>query len=72
MNHAALVDNNNKLYYIDKNSSTNNLVLAKVDINNLSSPTQDMVKEYNWNSISGRASNGILLRWEYNIRNNNK
>jgi hypothetical protein len=50
--HAALVDNNNKLYYIDQNSSTNNLVLVKVDINNLGSPTQEMVKEYNWSSIS--------------------
>jgi hypothetical protein len=51
MTHTALVDNNN-LYYIDQNSSTNNLVLAKVDITNLSSPSLDMVKEYNWNSIS--------------------
>jgi len=50
--HAALVDNNNILYYIDQNSSTNNLVLAKVDITNLSSPSQEMVKEYSWNSIS--------------------
>jgi hypothetical protein len=52
MSHAALVDNNNKLYYIGQNQDTNNLVLAKVDINNLSNPTQEMVKEYNWNSIS--------------------
>jgi len=60
INHAALVDNN-KLYYITKNSSTNNLVLAKVDINNLSSPTQDMVKEYNWNSISYSNQMGFSL-----------
>jgi hypothetical protein len=61
MNHAALVEDNNKLYYIDKNSSTNNLVLAKVDINNLSNPTQDMVKEYSWNSISFAHQIGFSL-----------
>ncbi len=61
MSHAALVDNNNKLYYITKNSSTNNLVLAKVDINNLSNPTQDMVKEYSWNSISFTHQIGFSL-----------
>jgi len=61
MSHAALVDNNNKLYYIDQNSSTNNLVLAKVDINNLSNPTQDMVKEYSWNSISFAHQIGFSL-----------
>jgi hypothetical protein len=61
MSHAALVDNNNKLYYITKNSSTNNLVLAKVDITNLSSPMQDMVKEYNWNSISYSNQMGFSL-----------
>ena len=65
MVHAALVDNN-KLYYIDKNSSTNNLVLAKVGITNLSSPSQEMVKEYNWNSISyahqmGFSSDGNII-----------
>jgi hypothetical protein len=51
MNHAALVDNNNKLYYIDKKPITNNLVLAKVDITDLASPSQEMVKEYSWNNI---------------------
>ena len=60
---AALVDNNNKLYYIDKNeySGSDNLVLAKVDINNLSNPTQEMVKEYNWNSISSFHQIGFSL-----------
>jgi hypothetical protein len=59
--YAALVDNNNRLYYIDQNSSTNNLVLEKVDINNLSNPTQDMVKEYSWNSISFAHQIGFSL-----------
>jgi len=60
MSHAALVDNNNKLYYID-NSNTNNLVLAKVDITNLNSPTQDMVKEYSWDSILSTHQMGFSL-----------
>jgi hypothetical protein len=61
--HAALVDNNNKLYYIDQNeySDTYNLVLAKVDITNLSSPSEEMVKEYNWDSISSLHQIGFSL-----------
>jgi hypothetical protein len=49
--HAALVDNNNKLYYIDQNSRTYNLVLAEVNINNLGSPSMVQAKEYNWKNI---------------------
>jgi hypothetical protein len=61
--HAALVDNNNILYYIDQNeySDTYNLVLAKVDITNLSSPSEEMVKEYNWDSISSLHQIGFSL-----------
>jgi hypothetical protein len=61
INHAALVDNNNKLYYIDRNLGSNNLVLAKVDITNLGSPSQDIVKEYNWNRISYAHQIGFSL-----------
>jgi hypothetical protein len=61
INHAALVDNNNKLYYIDRNLGSSNLVLAKVDITNLDSPSQDIVKEYNWDSIAFSAQMGFSL-----------
>jgi len=67
ISHAALVEDNNKLYYIDKNSSNNNLVLVKVDITNLSSPMQNMVKEYNWNSTSYSNSNQMGFSLDGNI-----
>jgi hypothetical protein len=61
MTHAALVDNNNKLYYIDKKPITNNLVLVKVDITNLASPSREMVKEYSWNNIELEHQMGFSL-----------
>lgn len=51
--HAPLVDNTNNLYYIDRKSGNHNLVLVKTNINNLNNlANSNMIKEYNFNSIS--------------------
>ncbi|MGC8734072.1 MAG: hypothetical protein ACP5RD_03405 [bacterium] len=56
---VPLMDNNNNLYLIDKNGS-NNLVIAKIDISNISSVSLDMSKEYTWSSLNGIYSGGFL------------
>ncbi|MGB9638988.1 MAG: hypothetical protein ACPL1F_06845, partial [bacterium] len=56
---VPLMDNNNNLYLIDKNGS-NNLVIAKIDISNISSVSLDMSKEYTWSSLNGIYSEAFL------------
>jgi hypothetical protein len=59
--HAALVDNDNILYYIDGKPGSNSLFLLKVNITNLDNPIQKMVKEYIRNSIALFAQMGFSL-----------
>jgi len=59
ISHVALVDSNNKLYYIDRNSYSGRLVLTRVNINTLSSPIQEVAKEYNWSAIGLYAQMGF-------------
>ncbi len=57
--HQFPIMDENYLYLIDKNSS-NNLVISKIDISNLSSLSVSVSKEYSWNSLNGRYSGTIL------------
>jgi hypothetical protein len=59
ISHVALVDSNNKLYYIDRNSYSGRLVLTRVNINTLSSPIQEVAKEYNLTAIGLYAQMGF-------------